>query len=456
MEIKIFLLFHLFSLILSESIELDFSISEHQKISPSENLEIINGESIFEEFSLSGQNIVMHTNICLGSPKQCFNLVVDSGSFDLWVTDKNCNGSMCSTKRFKSDKSSTFSKKSEYEPQEIQYGIGRIEGSYYKDKVTIGKLELSDFQFMLVDKVEEFNSEHEGILGMGYKYSVNKTDDPQDYIENSLLDQLFKQGKINDNIFTQKFSSDRSGKMLIGEMPKEIENDMEKYGFCDVANLTSFWRCKMDGVFYGWDDVNSMKNITKAAYVLFDTGTNFIEVPQYFLKELKNSYLKKQYDNSDCWDVEQGGFINIVCNSSGKSSIEDINFVFGDWVIKMRKSDLFRSTGFSKYQLIIASSGNSMGGWIFGTPVLKKFHMVFRKNPDKIGFYGDDVFDKSKPFKERFKTVYIILIAIGGAVVLGIIIFLIVYCVRKQKNSKKVGLTLDQLTQQRADYYNKF
>jgi hypothetical protein len=459
MEIKttfLLIVVNLFCFIYSDPIDLDFTLTKKTKepSSESEGNSLIDGEDILEEYSLSGEHIIMNTNICLGTPKQCFTLVVDSGSFDLWIAEKSCSGSKCSTNLFDKEKSSTFSGKSDYSKQTLNYGIGSIDGYYYKDTVTLGTTELSNFQFLLVNAVREFNSVHEGILGMGYKYQ-NSAYSPKNNIQNSFMDQLYKQGKIKDNLFTQKFTTESKGRMFIGEMPSEISNNKTKYGTCDVDKTSNYWECKMDGVFFG-DDVGSMKKMISTS-VLFDTGTNFIVVPTTYLSELKNGYFKKQYSNKSCWDLYQNGIFHILCNASGKSAAEDMNFVFGDWVIKMKKEELFESLGSGTYHFIIASTSKSLE-WILGTPVLKKFHMVFRKSPDQIGFWGTDVYDKNKDFDGGLKTVYIVLIVIGSLVVVGVIIGLIAFCVKKHKNRQfnhQGGYTLQQHAEKRANYYNQ-
>ena len=65
--------------------------------------------------------------ISLGTPPQSFNVVLDTGSSNIWVPDVSCSFGGCTGKHhFDSSKSSTYSKNGQH--FSIHYGTGSASG----------------------------------------------------------------------------------------------------------------------------------------------------------------------------------------------------------------------------------------------------------------------------------------------------------------------------------------
>ena len=75
--------------------------------------------------------------MCFISP-QTMNVVLDTGSSDLWVADDSCTNCDKSTPVFQSGKSSTveFSKSSSSRVQ-LTYGSGQVSGDLARDTVSM-------------------------------------------------------------------------------------------------------------------------------------------------------------------------------------------------------------------------------------------------------------------------------------------------------------------------------
>ena len=92
--------------------------------------------------------------ISIGTPRQYFRVIFDTGSANLWVPGINCKKRAClqNKNKFNSAKSSTFSE--EGTPFNIKYGSGIRSGYLSRDTVGVGEgLDVPDQEFaeVLID-----------------------------------------------------------------------------------------------------------------------------------------------------------------------------------------------------------------------------------------------------------------------------------------------------------------
>jgi saccharopepsin len=335
---------------------------------------------------INSVNDEMIVNLCLGTPPQCFNVLVDSGSFVLWVTNIYSPQTPDANNKFDFKRSSTFSNTNK--PYNIQYGTGSAQGYVTKDVISLGKTKLPNFNFILVDK-EEGHQDLDGILGLGYNY------EDFDYESEtfSLIDKLHSENLIKRKIFTQKYNDDRTGSMVIGDLPDEISNDMQNYGNCTLVRKDSgrknpMWQCEMKLLNYG-DTEKDVIIVNQPA--LFDTGTNLIVAPYNFLKKIFDNYLDNPSVKGQCiLDAPEGRFYSIICNRFAfVHNLPSLYFVFGEWALMMKPREMFFIYPDGTVRFII-SSDPTLNEWIIGEPLMKKFHMVFDKENHVIGFYGKE------------------------------------------------------------------
>lgn len=390
----------------------------------------------YEELPLKNTiNDEMIVNICLGTPKQCFNVLVDSGSFYLWVSDKYSSGTPDSQMKFDSLASSTFvNLKKEYS---LLYGTGSAKGIICSETISIGKnTTLNNLQFVLVYE-EEGHTQLDGILGLGYYYD----DFEPNALKFSLIDRLYSEKLVKRKLFTQKYTDDKKGVMMIGDLPEEITNDFTNYGFCSAVKntkrgLNPRWECMLKATFYGYQNENLNGNLEKInAPALFDTGTNLILIPYLFLKNLLSSYFKDFAAKGECRLVgSEDGFFSITCSSfSNVLSLPPFNFIFDDWILRLNPIEMFYRYPDNSIRFVMVSS-LSMNMWIMGEPLLKKYHMVFDKENNQIGFYGkEDKFKSDIPFPTQIDTLTIVIIVISVIFLIAMIVLLVMWYFKNKR-----------------------
>lgn len=409
-------LFSLISLYLSKPIQLEFS-------KPGRNSYSSNGFGQAAELPLYNDvNDQMLAELCLGTPSQCFKVIIDTGSVLLWVGENNCR--KCKSKNlFNPYISNTFNNMTYH--YSIKYGTGAVNGYLGHDKISFNDISIDKLKFLVVLEQMDFYGS-DGIVGLGYDYTDIGFNKPKEF---SFIDQLYEQGKINKRIFSQKYHSDSSGVMVIGDYPDEVVNDKDNYATCDVipnflGSRNFYWHCNLRGIFFGFDNVNDTIAVNKPA--LLDTGTNIIVVDYDFFIDIADKYLKEYINSRQCWVIEEQNNLMYQCvRNLLLNSLRDVNFVFGNYAMKMEPNDLFYidSNDMTKIRLIITSNkSRSTNEWIIGEPLLKKFHMVFDKEEGKVGFYGGSKYNVDIPFPNPYAGMLIfafIMFCIAVGVLIG-------------------------------------
>lgn len=388
--------------------------------------------------------------LSLGSPAKEFEVIVDTGSFLLWIPSEECKNCLNSNKL---DISNSSLHKTNNKVK-IGYITGKVEGHLAHDKLILGSLNVPKFRFLLTDIVDA-PVPVDGILGLSRKYVK------YDY-SYSLIDSLYKQGKIKKKMFSQKISEDDESKFYLGEFAAEIAQNMNDYSFCQAINnnikVETYWTCTLKKVLVskktGDKIINTNENeqnilleLTKTdSPAIFDTGANAILAPPYLYEHFRDYYFKELIEQKLCSLLEDyrdnTGF---RCNDDIDFDIlPKLYFVFdNNYTYEIHPKYLFVNNWNGKLFRIIFSNvpGN---GWLLGTPFLKQYHMVFNHDDDTIGFYKDKGFTKIHSFRVQSiegeysffsKYLYCLVSTILGLSLI-IAILLIFYLKKKNLNKK--------------------
>lgn len=239
-------------------------------------------------------------NVQIGTPPQPFQLVVDTGSSDLWVpyaqsdTCQDVQDGGCPFGAFHPLESSTFVQISDYGYFNISYdsaNTGEV-GLYFNDTLRVAGVELPEFTVGLaVD-----DSIGQGILGVGYASleSIAYNSDFE-YEFPTIIDALVSQGNIERHAFSLYLNDVEadSGSILFGGI------DTAKYSGDLVAlpiqldtlvGITDRYLVTLTSV--SFVDANGKETLLSdpdlAAAALLDSGTPIMDLPPNIASQLFN------------------------------------------------------------------------------------------------------------------------------------------------------------------------
>ena len=327
----------------------------------------------------------------------------------------------------------------------------------FSDKINFlgnGKMIEKNFKFLLIDTLYKtiFTP---GLIGLALKFDNRQIDDY------SFLYQLKKYKLIDSEIFYFDFEeNEKEGNFILGENLFNNENYLKiKVGYISQASTKLLWSFNFDSVYYG-----KSKNIGKADGVFglnygMTIGTSDYEeiIKQFFSKE-KNCFLNKTNIGSlylkYYWCEKENLIENKIQNLTFELKSINYNFTFSG-------KDLFFEEGNKKYFKILFKFELDQPYWYLGPDFLKKYKIRFdherkllyiplkedlSKN-NKINEGINDFWNLNNLLKSwQFWTVTILCI-----VVIGLIVFIIIY-IKKYPKKKKVY----ELDETDNDYdYNK-
>ncbi|KAI6230290.1 Peptidase A1 domain-containing protein [Aphelenchoides fujianensis] len=309
--------------------------------------------------------------ITIGTPEQIFNVVLDTGSSNLWVVDTTCKGQPCSGKdQFKSKSSTTYAENGK--KFKIQYGSGSVKGFLGADTVALGdkggpQLVIPNTTFGQATHLsDDFDGDAaDGILGLAFRSIAE--DDVQPVFQHAV-----ELGLIDNPIFTVWLK--RDGGDAQGENGGQIT-----YGDIDSDHCASdityvplshelWWEFNIDSV-----GVNGKKDGQKYS-AISDTGTTLIVGPVGPQQDLIDATGAK-YD----WDTYLYGY---DCNNLP-------TFTWSVWIGGVeyaldQRNMVWQVDG----KCILAYDADDLGEpeFILGDPLIRTYCQIYEVQQGQIGF----------------------------------------------------------------------
>jgi len=230
------------------------------------------------------QDAQYYGEVSIGTPGQCFQVVFDTGSSNLWVPGKNCKSMACLLhKKYQCAKSSTCQQTSD--KFYIKYGSGQLNGTVSYDKVCFGCqsdalcVDKQGFAETTVEPGAAFAvGKFDGILGMAYdSIAVNNLTTP--------FTNLINSGKCAEKVFAFWLSRDpdsgaKGGELtLCGTDPSHYEGDL----FYVPITRQKYWQFAVDSLTVG------SKTIASKFEAIADTGTSLLTGPPKEVEQLQRA-----------------------------------------------------------------------------------------------------------------------------------------------------------------------
>jgi len=329
-----------------------------------------------------GEDSLYFAQFSIGTPAQSFDLLLDTGSSDLWFAANNCSSCPQSTPMFNPTKSSTFATGTER--ISISYGSGDASGILSHDTISFGPFTVNPQVLVSVDTVSTglLTGEVSGIMGLAFQGLAFSQAVP------------FWQAVTNNNLLTNpefsffitRFLNDPNAK---NEEPGGVltiggTNSTLYQGEIDFQPFTpgSFWLQTVSGVTVGGKSVN-IGNSNSAA---IDTGTTLIGGPTEGVDAI--------------WGAVSGavkltgndlGFYSFPCDTPLNIAI---SFGGPAWPVSNTDMNLGTITGSpgqcrgAIFDITAGADAQSPNNpvWIVGDTFLKNVYSVFRSSPPAVGF----------------------------------------------------------------------
>jgi len=335
----------------------------------------------------SGTNLLVNQNvdssyygsIAVGTPPVAYDVVLDSGSADLWLVDSQCTTNCNGFPPYNPSSSSSFTNASK--PFAITYGSGQASGYLAQDVVQMAGFQVQNQSLGLCDQISDglLIQPVSGLMGLGWQALSSSGAKPfwQALYESNVLDQPLMAFYLTrfQNVTGAK-TQEPGGVFTLGSTNTSLYTGQIDYQ--DIpSGFTSYWTLAIKNLTVNSNSVTVPSG--QSSYAAIDTGTTLIGAPA-----AQVAAVYAQIPNSVAGTGNYDGYYLYPCSSN-----VNVAFSFGGQSWSISPTD-FNSGQISSGQCIgsiFAYTGTSSGpGWIIGDTFLKNVYTVFRANPASVGF----------------------------------------------------------------------
>ena len=422
-SIRIFsliLLFNLFQVISSLEIPLKLVKSKKQR---RRRIKIPSLEKMISENIKTLDNYLFAIDVTVGSDKQPFTLILDTGSNIVWVPGIITEGS----DKYYNPQTSTTSKRTS-DSLSYQYFDGSISGQYYYDQFNFMLPNDFYFYFGVANRINLGSiNEFDGIIGLGRDYNSNDK-------KYSILQTIKTNGAITSTRFSFKYNYDTNNLTLyVGETHEDFKKS--NIASCPLIDSeiyeTKLWLCDLYS--FSVKNENEIIKIIDIEYEgIFDTGTNNMVFPLEILEEFKSIFI-----NFNCYIYDESKTEKSVHCRDG-NNLPKISFGLKNYVLTLGQSNFYNKLLINNeyiYRLRLLFI-DGIETCIIGQNFFYEFHTLFDGDNYVMKFYNENEGSIIKQSaKTSIKLWVLLVIIIGSVVVLGSTIFIVVYCLCCRKRA---------------------
>lgn len=362
---------------------------------------------------------IMTIEVCIGIPKQCFNLLYDTGMMYTIIGDNSTKVSF--TNKFVHTLSQSYRSKSQ-SLYTFAYRYGQINAREVCDYCVLDdKRPPYTFNFLVAyNTTTTYN--FDGILGLGHQYPIREEGVAFDE-RFSFMEYLKFNKVIKKKIFAHEYLNRTYGKFYFDEIPKSMGNDYHK---CQAGFNIPFlykWYCDILSV-----SLSSGKVINEIqSPVAFDTGYIDVRGPLQEGLALLNELLSISGGRCSIEEItisDKDTMKKLICQENVKiSSFPNIQFNMNDNTngqMVLLTDDMFRLVevnGMRKYVCKVVLDSRYKY-WNLGEPVLKNYDMIFDAEESYVGYKENVNF-----YGESMVTVIILALLLVGVIAFGVWVY---------------------------------
>ncbi|KAJ3557477.1 hypothetical protein NP233_g11731 [Leucocoprinus birnbaumii] len=318
--------------------------------------------------------------VAIGTPATSFNVILDTGSSDLWVADSNCTIGCFQVAKFDTSTSSTYQNLSM--PFDITYGSGQAQGSLGQDVVNMAGFTVPNQVFATCDAVSRglLQDPVSGLMGLAFDTIASSRATP-------FWQTLATSGAWNESLMAfhlTRFNNASDVQKLEpgGSFDMGFTNTSLYTGDIDYVALPSqgtYWILPLSNLLVNGNSVSVPSG--RASYAAIDTGTTLVGGPSEAVQSIF-----EQIPGAQAGSGNFEGYYVYPCNTN-----VTVQMGFGNssqtWLISpddFKLSEL--EQGLCLGAFFELSGGGSAPPWIIGDTFLKNVYSVFRYDPPSVGF----------------------------------------------------------------------
>jgi len=331
-----------------------------------------------------GLDSTYYGSIAVGNPAVAYDVILDTGSADLWLASSGCTQNCNGLQLFNPSSSTTFSNSSQ--EFSIQYGSGEAAGVLGSDDVQMAGFLIKKQVFAVCNQLSQdlLSAPISGILGLGWQALATSRATPfwQALASGNQFDEPLMGFYITrfQDVSGAK-QEEPGGVFTMGTTNTSLyTGDID---YIDIpSGAVSYWTLPLTRLTVGSTSITLPSG--SASYAAIDTGTTLIGGPA-----AQVAALYAQIPGSAASTEQEGYFtypcstnVNISLSFGGKTwSIDPDDFKLTTTRDGNCLGAIFEFSGTST-----TGSGNSALAWIIGDTFLKNVYSVFRYNPASVGF----------------------------------------------------------------------
>lgn len=330
-------------------------------------------------------------SINVGTPPQSFDIILDTGSSDLWVTTVGCTTCDPSTPLFDPSKSSTFQvSPGQQGGTKIQYGSGGVEGQLSSETVNMGGFTVSNQGFLSVVTTSQglLQGSVSGIMGLGFQTIAATRAVPfwQALVNaNQLTSPLFSFYLTRENDPNQPPPLTAPGGVLtLGGTNSSLFSGNVEFINMPSGAEPSFWLQTLTTLKVVGTSIPISTSLSLAA---IDTGTTLIGGPGDQVAAFWQAVPGHQTLSG-----AMTGYYSFPCSTTNLNV--QLSFGGSSWSISDKDMNLGSSgvsgqcvgAVFDLGQASAAGGGPGNPNWVIGDTFLKNVYSVYRASPPSVGF----------------------------------------------------------------------
>ncbi|KAI9283294.1 aspartic peptidase domain-containing protein [Sporodiniella umbellata] len=358
--------------------------------------------------------VYYYAEVQIGSPPQKFDLILDTGSSDLFVSSKGCSKTVCQYRMYDESASTsyvaisndTFSNKYGVDPQLVY-----INGSFGYETVTIGGITVKNQKFAraynqtsasLIGSDPQF-AQPEGIVGLGFPSLTGSKQGPY----NPLLFNMYQQGSIPRPVFSWYYAlglglSRLEGELTLGGVdPTKYTGEIVYTPVLGINGSQYYWQSYIQALgtkdkgmsanySFAFDGKNSIK-------VVFDTGTPLSVWPTAYVKNIyadltgnvpeKSAMAENSLYYIDCGIIKTEKRLHMSFSRNGNNGLKDehpltIDMPVSSLIIPFDNDDLEKA----KVCALGIQYSNTSDFFLLGQTILHNFYLSFDFGKNQTGF----------------------------------------------------------------------